>query len=321
MAADFIVLKNRDDFQRLVDDGVEESLLLDYKASPALTRDSKPSDEMCKDVSAFANSAGGQLIYGIEERGKKGIPSGVDDGIMDPKTTREWIIQVLNSRVHPKMIGVTVERVPLSAAGFGFVINVPQTNAGPHQSPDKKYYRRHELLSEPMEDYEVRDVMNRATTPEPFLEITLPDTYAQITWPEGDAYTQSQPIKLTTRIGNRSSTPALYTHVNIYLSPDLVITASGSDSVDDLKTSDGSPVKSLSFALVVPAHFPLFKEKVFRLGSGTSIAIPSEHERPDKFYRIGYEITTPGYATRVYGYLIKRGNSLELSWTPWTADR
>ena len=71
MADDFIVLKNRADFQKLVDGAVEESISLDYKASPALTRDSKPSDEMCKDVSAFANSAGGQLIYGIEEKGQK----------------------------------------------------------------------------------------------------------------------------------------------------------------------------------------------------------------------------------------------------------
>jgi predicted HTH transcriptional regulator len=58
-------LKNKADLQRLVDEGLEESLTLDYKASPSLSRDGKNPEELCKDVSALANSAGGQLIYGI----------------------------------------------------------------------------------------------------------------------------------------------------------------------------------------------------------------------------------------------------------------
>lgn len=62
-----LVLKKKADLERLVDDALEESLTLDYKASPSLSRDGKHPEELCKDVSALANSAGGQLIYGIEE--------------------------------------------------------------------------------------------------------------------------------------------------------------------------------------------------------------------------------------------------------------
>src|SRR3989442_7947324 len=39
------------------------------------------------------------------------------------------------------------------------------TNA-PHQAPDNKYYYRQNFQSVPMEDYQVRDTMRRATTPE-----------------------------------------------------------------------------------------------------------------------------------------------------------
>ena len=315
MANDFIVLKHRADLQKLVDGGVEEGILLDYKASPALTRDSKPSDEMCKDVSAFSNSAGGQLIYGIEEAGKKGIPTAVDDGITDPKITREWIIQILNSRVQPRMIGVTVERVPLSANGYGFIINVPQTNSGPHQAPDKKYYRRYELMSQPMDDYEIRDVMNRSTRPEPFVEIALPEENTELFWP--DPTTHSTAITLTTRIGNRSSTPALYTYVNLYLDFDLVITGSGAESIDAVKATDGHQMQSISFMLVTPHHFPLIKEKNFRLGNGTSIAISNTHRLRDFRYRIGYEISTSGFTKLETGYFIKRGNQISLGWMPW----
>jgi predicted HTH transcriptional regulator len=63
-----IELKTKADLQRLVDEALEESLTLDYKASPALSRDGKAPDELCKDVTALANSAGGQIVYGIERR-------------------------------------------------------------------------------------------------------------------------------------------------------------------------------------------------------------------------------------------------------------
>jgi predicted HTH transcriptional regulator len=62
---------------------------LDYKSSGALAKDSKSRDELCKDVSAFANSAGGQIVYGIDEKNKK-----LDGG---SALTREWIEQVPRS--------------------------------------------------------------------------------------------------------------------------------------------------------------------------------------------------------------------------------
>jgi hypothetical protein len=51
--------------------------------------DSTKRDELCKDASALANSAGGQIVYGIEEKDHK--PVRVDEGT---QITREWIEQV-----------------------------------------------------------------------------------------------------------------------------------------------------------------------------------------------------------------------------------
>ena len=78
--ADF-KFEDRADFQKMVDAELEETLTLEYKASPALKRESDQIRELCKDVSAMANSAGGQVIYGIEEDKKTHKPSKVDDGI------------------------------------------------------------------------------------------------------------------------------------------------------------------------------------------------------------------------------------------------
>lgn len=47
------------DIQELVAGQVQESLTLDYKACDALARTDGKKKEISKDVSAFANSAGG----------------------------------------------------------------------------------------------------------------------------------------------------------------------------------------------------------------------------------------------------------------------
>src|SRR6478752_4201128 len=99
MADDFLNLTEYSHIQKLVADGIEEGLTLDYKASPALARDDKQINEMCKDVSAFADSAGGQLIYGVVEDKVTRKPTATDPGVTDAKITREWIEQVLNSRI------------------------------------------------------------------------------------------------------------------------------------------------------------------------------------------------------------------------------
>src|SRR5690349_7755872 len=50
---------------------IEENLSLEYKASGALDPlDESKKTEITKDVSAFANSTGGTLIYGIAEFAK-----------------------------------------------------------------------------------------------------------------------------------------------------------------------------------------------------------------------------------------------------------
>jgi predicted HTH transcriptional regulator len=165
-------IKTRQDIERLVKDGVNESLTLDYKQSVALSKEEKKKDELCKDVTAFANAAGGQLIFGIEE--DKHAPVAVDDGAA-PEITKEWIEQVIDSRVRPRIEGLTIRPIQL-ANGLGFVIDIPQASSrAPHQAPDKRYYKRQNFQSVAMEDYEVRDILRRATTPDLEVDLSFPN--------------------------------------------------------------------------------------------------------------------------------------------------
>lgn len=53
--------------QAYVDNFIEESSTLDYKAADALGLTDRKRKEITKDVSAMANSAGGVIIYGLKE--------------------------------------------------------------------------------------------------------------------------------------------------------------------------------------------------------------------------------------------------------------
>jgi len=153
-------LETKADLQRLVDDNIQESLTLDYKDSAALAKDDRSRNELCKDVSAFANSAGGQIIYGIPEKNRK--PQPLDSGVPNDQITREWIEQVIDSQVQPRIENLIITPILFDANHNGYVITIPQAvTRAPHQAPDNKYYKRQNFQSIAMEDYEVRDAFRR----------------------------------------------------------------------------------------------------------------------------------------------------------------
>ncbi len=166
-------LKTEQDLLTLVTEQVEESLALDYKRSAALQNDDPSKNEISKDVSAFANSAGGTLVYGVVETGH--LPTALDIGCDPAVIRREWLEQVINSRIQPRIQGIEITSVALRGANAGrvvYVVRVPQSHTA-HQAFDKKYYRRFNYQSVPMEDFEIRDVMSRAKSPLIVPEIRL----------------------------------------------------------------------------------------------------------------------------------------------------
>ena len=56
------------DITALIHGKAEESIHLDFKAAESLGDSNPKKNEIAKDVSAFANSDGGIIIYGISEQ-------------------------------------------------------------------------------------------------------------------------------------------------------------------------------------------------------------------------------------------------------------
>ena len=85
---------------------IMESLSLEYKDSRVLENKVYQQGELFKDVSAFANSAGGILIFGMRESGH--LPIGTDDGVDPSKIKRECLENILMANIEPKIEGASM---------------------------------------------------------------------------------------------------------------------------------------------------------------------------------------------------------------------
>lgn len=145
------------DLEKYVQLGIQESLHLDYKDSRALAK--KQRDEIVKDVSSFANADGGVLIFGIKE--KDHLPESLDEGVLNQEISREWIDQILQANITPPISGIEIHQIPKNKTNSYYVVKIPKSYRGPHQASDKKYYKRYNFKSSPMDHYEIQDVASR----------------------------------------------------------------------------------------------------------------------------------------------------------------
>jgi schlafen family protein len=143
-------LKTIADVQALIDGGVRESEVLEYKTA------SKPfgegeKTEIAKDVSAMANSLGGTIIYGVAtNRNDKTLPEMIDPNPIDVKNI-ETLDRFINDRIRPVIRGLQKKFIP-DRSPHVMVLDIPESQDPPHQNLyDKRYYRRSNSESLPME--------------------------------------------------------------------------------------------------------------------------------------------------------------------------
>jgi hypothetical protein len=270
---------------------VKESLHLEYKASDAVDKKSDSKKlEMARDVSAFANADGGQIVYGMKEN-KDHEPDGLDAGL-DPREYPEiWFEQVLQQHVTPLLTTVKPRHVPLSNGRVAVVIDIPASNTDPHQV-DGRYYRRHNFNRLIMEHYEVRDLFRRSTNPDLSIEFYFDKMlkYHDLHYPSEAE--DSAPMGMTPVISNRSNTPSRYAVVNIFVDERLKVL---STAYEKLAVAKVNGFRTIPYRLTFYPNksMPIFKEQP-TLIPALGIVVPiSMLYRPND-YLIGFEICSPG---------------------------
>ena len=195
-----------EDIDSLITNEVEENIHLDYKAAGALDKEDKKRTEITKDISAFANSDGGIIVYGISEvdhRPKEISP--VDGRVY----TKEWLENVIQL-IQPRIEDIKIHPIRIDDIGQSiYVVKIPRSSNAPHMARDKRYYKRFNFKSEPMEDYEVKDLYYRVSTPKIKIDgCTFVRTDETETWYE---------YQLTAKIVNEGKQPCNSYKLNFYI--------------------------------------------------------------------------------------------------------
>lgn len=103
---------NAEDILALQADEVSEGKILEYKRSLPGDGD-EDRKEFLKDASSFANTAGGYLIFGIEEKG--GVPTSIPGiGPVNPDKERQRLENMLRDGIAPRIPGVHIRDVQLA---------------------------------------------------------------------------------------------------------------------------------------------------------------------------------------------------------------
>ena len=144
-----------------------ESQTLDFKrALPGI--DDKAKEEFLKDVAAFANASGGDLVYGVQEASGHAehiVPIQI---VTDPvDATKRRLGQILDGGLEPRVDGMMMQPVPLAAGGYVLIVRVPASFQRPHRCRAGLHWRWPVRTDTPIVDLtydQIRDVFDRSAT-------------------------------------------------------------------------------------------------------------------------------------------------------------
>ena len=157
---------------QLAEVGPDEHDFQEFKGSAWLYEDGTLSPwflgALSKQVSAFANGAGGRIFVGLDDTGT--IDGGVPVDIK-PGGTRSWLEDVIHQLVDPRLHRFNVFEVtgePDSGIRPGhavYVLEIPRSEDAPHQARDHRYYLRIAGKSRPMGHIHLQDIQRRTRSP------------------------------------------------------------------------------------------------------------------------------------------------------------
>lgn len=136
------------DLRALIEQQSSETLQREYKKQFSIER-SADKKELCKDVSAFANSQGGIIIFGLEEAQvpeSGSIPIALNP--ISDRSLKERAQQLILDGIQPRL-EFKFYSIPNSSGNAEYVIiDVPKSFRGPHMvtsGGDSRYYIRRDF--------------------------------------------------------------------------------------------------------------------------------------------------------------------------------
>ncbi|MEH7909168.1 ATP-binding protein [Rhizobium laguerreae] len=173
------------DVQQLVTDGQTEGMHVEFKRDMYGNSDADKK-ELLKDLSSFANSAGGHLVIGIDEA--QGAASGVVPVTGDPDAILQRLEQIARASIEPRVVGLQMRAVSLTGGGFAFIIRVPRSWNPPHRvsyQGTNRFYLRSSAGAHEASVEELRSIFANGATMHDRMRAYINDRLTKIENGEG----------------------------------------------------------------------------------------------------------------------------------------
>jgi len=175
------------------------------------------------------------------------------------------------------------------------VVVVPASIRAPHQAADKRFYKRFNFESVPMEEYEIRDTANRSAVPDLDIEFAFVSGGSKaLLISDGEYYSETELIAV---ISNAAQAVAEYAVIHLFLDSRIELETPSSEVRinPDTETLDIDGVKLTLRKLTILWD----RSKGLPIFSGISAHLPATPLRisipkgPDVF-PLRYTIGSPG---------------------------
>lgn len=151
---------DQSDLQFLIDNKLGETIEREYKQTISIGSP-KEKKELCKQVSAFANSQGGIIVFGLEETEQKDAGSIPTSCLpIRDASLKERAQQVILDGIQPRLEFRFYSFADNDGQGEFVVIEIPKSFRGLHMvtsDKDNRYYVRRDYQAVPMTPFEIEE--------------------------------------------------------------------------------------------------------------------------------------------------------------------
>jgi len=153
---------------QLISDRTREGSHIDFKRDLPSQWNESSKHEFLADATAFANSGGGDLIFGIEEDGQAQASALVPQSVANIDQEVRRMQDFLLNLSEPRLPGVQVHPIQVTVgtnAGHAIVVRIPQSWAGPHRvKTNQHFYIREGLRKRQLDVPEIRSLFVRTNS-------------------------------------------------------------------------------------------------------------------------------------------------------------
>lgn len=158
------MIRTISDIDFLVNNKVKSSLQLVYEKNDVLDSLSESKlEKLSVLISSIANTRGGTIVFGVQSQRNRIVGfQNCDSKIY----TEQWFNFFLKQHIKPSLEDYTLDFVKVENDKTIIVLNIISTAQAPYMASDRRYYKRVDNKSVMMEEYEVRDIFNKARNSE-----------------------------------------------------------------------------------------------------------------------------------------------------------